>query len=247
MNKTIDLKITKPCQEDFKGFTPSAKGGFCQSCKKEVIDFSKLSETEIKQYFSMQSEETCGRFTPDQLKSYSLNKATAKDTLKNRWLRTAFGISIVGLLGAENLSAQSTHIVNSTELRSNNKSTQETDTALSSSDSLVKGIVRDAKNGEAIPFVNIYLKGSNSGTSTDFDGKFIFPEKLEIGDTLVFSFVGYTKKELSIDAEILAKGSLESRLEISLIEPVITVMGEVQVNAPFRSKPSFWQRIKNKF
>lgn len=46
-------------------------------------------------------------------------------------------------------------------------------------------------NGEPLPFANVILKDSNTGTTTDFDGFFSL-DNLEPGTyTVVFSFVGY--------------------------------------------------------
>jgi hypothetical protein len=41
---------------------------------------------------------------------------------------------------------------------------------------------------------------------------------------------------------------IESRtLSVRMRESEIVFMGEVQVNTPYRSKTSFWQRLKAKF
>ncbi|CAD0009343.1 SusC/RagA family TonB-linked outer membrane protein [Flavobacterium chungangense] len=48
----------------------------------------------------------------------------------------------------------------------------------------------------SIPGVNVLVKGTNRGTSTDFDGRY----KIAVspGETLVFSFVGFVSKELKV-------------------------------------------------
>jgi hypothetical protein len=53
---------------------PTEKGAFCAACSKVVIDFSNLSDDEVKNYFIQNKEQqTCGRFknhqlsTPEQL------------------------------------------------------------------------------------------------------------------------------------------------------------------------------------
>ena len=57
----------------------------------------------------------------------------------------------------------------------------------------VTGTVRDA-NGEVLIGVNIRVKGSGEGTTTDFNG--VFDLELRTGDTLVFSYVGYRSIEM---------------------------------------------------
>src|SRR5690625_3319614 len=61
----------------------------------------------------------------------------------------------------------------------------------------VTGTVTDANSSESLPGVNILLKGTTQGTSTDTDGNY----ELEVsaGDTLVFSFVGYQSREIPIN------------------------------------------------
>ena len=66
----LHLSIKKPCSENFGAFRPTDTGGFCSSCQKDVIDFTKMSEAEVLAYFENRQEKTCGRFHPSQLKSY---------------------------------------------------------------------------------------------------------------------------------------------------------------------------------
>lgn len=62
----------------------------------------------------------------------------------------------------------------------------------------ITGTVIDESSEEALPGVNIVLKGTTTGTSTDVDGNFeLNVENLQ--DTLVTSFVGYQTIEEPID------------------------------------------------
>jgi len=54
---------------------------------------------------------------------------------------------------------------------------------------VITGTVKDAGNGDPLPGVNVTVKGTNIGASTDFDGKYKI--KADKGQTLVFSFIGY--------------------------------------------------------
>ncbi|WP_310555508.1 TonB-dependent receptor domain-containing protein [Flavobacterium sp.] len=58
----------------------------------------------------------------------------------------------------------------------------------------ISGKVTDA-SGQGIPGVNISEKGSSTGTTSDFDGKYLI--KVQDGATLVFSYLGYKKAERS--------------------------------------------------
>ena len=60
----------------------------------------------------------------------------------------------------------------------------------------ISGTVYDGEFNEPMPFANVLVKGSSTGTTTDFDGYFEF-DVVEGEYTLVFSFVGYETKEIS--------------------------------------------------
>ncbi|WP_188652737.1 SusC/RagA family TonB-linked outer membrane protein [Yeosuana aromativorans] len=59
----------------------------------------------------------------------------------------------------------------------------------------ISGTVSDA-SGLPLPGATVLIKGTTTGTSTDFDGKYSI--KANQGATLVFSFVGYTTKEIPV-------------------------------------------------
>ncbi|GAA4293391.1 SusC/RagA family TonB-linked outer membrane protein [Aestuariibaculum suncheonense] len=61
----------------------------------------------------------------------------------------------------------------------------------------ISGIVSD-DSGLALPGATVVVKGTTSGTSTDFDGKYAI--KANQGSVLVFSFVGYTTQEITVGA-----------------------------------------------
>lgn len=58
----------------------------------------------------------------------------------------------------------------------------------------VLGKVTDYETGEALIGVSILKKGTNNGTQTDFNGNFEL--KLDKGDVLIFSYIGYQTKEI---------------------------------------------------
>lgn len=76
----------------------------------------------------------------------------------------------------------------------------------------VSGVVTDAQTGEALPGVNIVVKGTSQGTSTGKEGKY----SLTAGsnDTLSFSFVGFETKQVPV------KG--RSEINVSLAPSTMT-------------------------
>ncbi len=64
----IKLSVPEPCHEDWGAMTPEAKGRHCAVCCKTVVDFTQMSEEDIKAYFAGRAQgSTCGRFLPHQL------------------------------------------------------------------------------------------------------------------------------------------------------------------------------------
>jgi hypothetical protein len=69
----MKIIIDNPCHENWNAMTPNAKGAFCLSCQKNVIDFSKQTVEEIKNFFSElpQQGSVCGKFREEQLNEIS--------------------------------------------------------------------------------------------------------------------------------------------------------------------------------
>ncbi len=84
----------------------------------------------------------------------------------------------------------------------------------------VNGKVSD-DSGNALPGVNIQVKGTSTGTSTDFDGNYEISASQ--GDVLVFSFLGFKTKEVSITGTTLNVNLEEDTSQLD--EIVITAFG----------------------
>lgn len=68
--KSHKLTIPKPCFEDWNAMIPNEKGKFCSSCAKTVVDFTKKSTKEIKDYLAAnKGQRVCGHFYRKQLDS----------------------------------------------------------------------------------------------------------------------------------------------------------------------------------
>jgi hypothetical protein len=64
----LSLSIPEPCHEDWNEMMPREQGAFCGVCSKTVVDFTNLSDEEVKNYFLIhQGQKTCGRFKNEQL------------------------------------------------------------------------------------------------------------------------------------------------------------------------------------
>lgn len=86
-------------------------------------------------------------------------------------------------------------------------------------DRTISGTVRDAETAEVLPGANVSIKGTSKGVITDIDGNY----KLSVNsdDVLVFSFIGYANKEVSVNASSVIDVSLE--IDISQLGEVVVV------------------------
>lgn len=93
-------------------------------------------------------------------------------------------------------------------------------------DRTITGKVVD-EQGVALPGVNVQLKGTQIGTKTDLDGnyKIVIPTK-ESSATLLFSYLGFIKKEVSIKSLTIINVTLLSDVK-ALNEVVVIGYGAV--------------------
>ncbi|MBP0903422.1 SusC/RagA family TonB-linked outer membrane protein [Mariniflexile gromovii] len=85
----------------------------------------------------------------------------------------------------------------------------------------ISGTVSDA-SGLPLPGATVLVKGTTTGTSTDFDGRYSI--KANTGATLVFSFVGYTTQERKVAASNSINVQLTEDTAV-LEEVVVTALG----------------------
>ena len=83
----------------------------------------------------------------------------------------------------------------------------------------ISGVVTD-NSGELLLGVNIIEKGTSNGTQTDFDGNFII--NVNVGKTLVFSYVGYETIERTVLANMKTLNIQMTNQAAILEEVVIT-------------------------
>ena len=65
----------------------------------------------------------------------------------------------------------------------------------------VQGMVTDTATQDPLPGVSIIIKGTSQGTATDFDGNYLI--EANMGDTLVFSYIGFQPKEVVVSGSTM--------------------------------------------
>ncbi|MEQ9099890.1 MAG: TonB-dependent receptor [Imperialibacter sp.] len=85
--------------------------------------------------------------------------------------------------------------------------------------STVSGLVSEA-NGQGIPGVNVIVKGTSRGTTTDANGAYSLALE-NANETLVFSFIGYATQEVVVGARSTVDVVLE--LDLKTLNEVVVV------------------------
>lgn len=144
--------------------------------------------------------------------SVNINKLTIEEALTQLFRQTNIGYRINGRQIV-------LHTLSEIKKTSTLTGSGELGVPVVRSEFTVKGSVKTAA-GETLPGVNILIKGTTKGTTTNTDGNFEFsiPDGSE---TLVFSFIGYTTQEVSVNNQsvlnVVLVESKESLEEIVVI------------------------------
>lgn len=72
-------------------------------------------------------------------------------------------------------------------------------TASSFAQTKISGIIMDGEYNESLPGANVYIKGTQVGTTTDLDGKFEITTTEKSG-TIIVSFLGFESKSVAFNA-----------------------------------------------
>lgn len=220
MKNQISLNIKTPCSENFDQFSPTPNGGFCGSCKHEVIDFTQMNAQQIIHHFEKRdTKNTCGRFKSTQLQQIPKRKKLGF------W--SGIGLACLSFFSFHVTQAQD--VIKPLESSDNNPN--DIQASQFEKNIIVKGKVTD--QSLPLPGATIMLEGTTIGASTNFDGDFEFPEKLKKGDVLIFSYVGYTSQKVIITNQDSASNIA---LEIDMKACDVIFMGKVAVKQVYKSK-----------
>ncbi len=97
--------------------------------------------------------------------------------------------------------------------------------AFGQQETIIKGRVMEKGKPESLPFVSIYMKGTQKGTNSDFEGNYLLKVTTN-SDSIVFSYVGYktvTKKIIIGQTQTL---NIQLEPDSKLFGDVIVVAGE---------------------
>ena len=182
----ISVSVPKPCSQSWNEMTEIENGRFCTACQHTVIDFSALTDSELREYFINVKTIPCGRFHNTQLNRNIPASKKAGSSFLSRYYKAA--VTFLGIIALRNdpvAGAKPTHTV--TISPTANKSSI---FALQLKNTIT-GTVKNSA-GELLEDVQILLDEKLTAT-TDKNGYFSFdvPETIQKSITLQFRHKGF--------------------------------------------------------
>ena len=213
------IKIPKPCREDWTGMVLKVDGRFCKHCAKSVIDFSGFTDQQLHNYFEThRNSSICGRIPVSKLNTpFEIPKP--KKSFSGWWLLPALaGISLPTFAQTSQQSIEQAE----PKLIDSTISIENSDTNFIR----IKGIVTDANNAESLPFAAVQLFPLKVAAQTNFDGEFelIIPDSInrQTSYELVITYVGFeTLRKEFTNEELIAISTSPLKLELKLAQAII--------------------------
>lgn len=110
---------------------------------------------------------------------------------------------------------------------------------------VISGKVTDAATGDGVPFANVILKGTTTGTTTNFEGLYSLKSST-MGDSVIVSYLGYRNRAKAVD-KTLPTQTINVQLETSSYQlsevvvhvgenPAFRILREVTAHKPQNNK-----------
>jgi len=227
----LSIHIPTPCHENWDAMTPVQQGRFCQSCAKQVVDFSLMTDQEVLNYFNKNTGNTCGRFNSEQLQR---PLQPTKQEKKKAWWVAAL-MPVLMLFEKGKAQTKDTIAAGDTAIVAKQVCTLIGDTVITSPNNNIHGKVIGEKGK---PIANVLVNiGKDVFTKTDSAGVFTLPMP-STNDTIVahISKPGYNTQKINI-----AGDTAEHIITLQGIEFTLTNDSLVKYIAPDSSIA--WQSI----
>lgn len=225
MKNILQLSVSQPCHENWDNFTPTATGGFCGSCQKNVRDFTQMSDTELIAFFrnaaSKKSESMCGHFRNTQIQTkFDVNQWFPKWVIEENQL---FYEVPIEKLSNQNVRITLPRFSNKQFIRNSIAAMLILSFSVNAQKKIITGKITDANDGSGLPGVSIQIVGTQKGTISNTDGEYKI--EIEKNQKLRFGFIGYETQEIKVEDS--------PNINLKMEE---TVLGEVVVTSYANTK-----------
>ena len=239
------LHIPQPCHEKWEEMKPAEKGAYCSSCQKVVVDFSVMTDQEVKAYFTRRQKNVCGRFQKKQLE-YSYRTSTEKESFWRRLVVAALlGLGLPGFVSAQEQKPKVKADTVQREPVYRPEGKEISNSAKQALQNKIEGVVVDAISKEPLPGTAIQIGNSNRGVLADMDGRFVLEKDMLQGvDSVEVSFIGFKNQTLALS-------TLQTN-PVIILEEDLEILGQMVVLGGVRvtrwwSPRGLWWRVKSLF
>jgi len=233
----LRLDIPQTCPADRSAMTAMERGRFCQQCQREVIDFTRMSDAQIRAYLGQHRGRLCGQLRPDQLNRPLGSKQPPKAHV---WL-----LSLL-TLGGMPVAAQNYAVPDTVQIDpSVDAKTSATERKRFAEDSItISGQILD-EAGRPIEFATVILAGTDLGTYGSANGDFqltVPTEKVSNLDAieLYVTSLGYHARQVFVPPG--QKITLQLEASPGLLGEVVIVRTRWQAFWFRMGKPFRWLR-----
>jgi len=218
MKQQVQLQIPEPCHENWNKMSVTEQGRFCMACKKEVIDFSAMTDQEILRHISSAVTGICGRADNNQL-----NRALAPaQEPRKLWWKYWMGIAASMVIIASRSNAQKGEVsvrpvvvVPKLPVKTMRPVVMGKLMSDARHEMVIRGRVVDG-NGIGVAYASVTVKNMGLGIATDSAGYFALHSNIDLSDAeLLISSVGYQQKGIEM-AKMQNKENTESGSTLAL-------------------------------
>jgi hypothetical protein len=206
------LDLPDPCSENWENMLPGMNGRFCQRCRKEVIDFTTMSDSEILKFFVDKTNIPCGSFRQDQIDRFYVPQKK-KIQIKFAGLIS----SLLALLSFKSLTA-TTHsdFINITNQQNIDSISNDN---LTVNDSLrIYGhvLVRESSLLENEPII-VKISNTKLETTVDKDGNYQI--ELDQSEISQYTLITFYHSVLKQETRSIHKSCFPQKLDIEMVRP----------------------------
>jgi hypothetical protein len=193
---TLKIQIAEPCHENWDKMLGEERGKFCLSCQKTVVDFSRMTNEEIINYFEQNAGKSiCGRIAKHQHNTPISNYRKIITPWFNKYVAGLFmALGFYQPLRGQTVEFKPEHHMMKGKIAVKN-------TQMPSDKKLViNGRVLDSQTNKGIKGVEITVAGSEIVVTTDKNGNYSIevPPRLQNESLiLIVNHANYIYKEIT--------------------------------------------------
>lgn len=192
---TLRIQIAEPCHENWDKMLEEEKGKFCLSCQKNVVDFSRMTNEEIINYFEQNAGKSiCGRIAKHQHNTPISNYRKIVTPWFNKYVAGFFmALGFYHPSKGQTATLQQEHHMVKGHMKVNTPT--QNDKKL-----VINGRVLDSKTNKGIKGAEINIAGSDIVVTSDKNGNYSVEIPLRFQNEslyLIVNHLGYEYKEIT--------------------------------------------------